>query len=42
MLRVAVEELPDMELAVEPEAIRYRSMPLISIMEALPVRQVGN
>lgn len=42
MLRVAVEELPDIELAVEPETIRYRSMPLISIMEALPVRQVGN
>ena len=28
-------------LKVEPEAIRYRSMPLISIMEALPVRRGG-
>ena len=39
VLTVLREELPDLELAVDPSEITYREMPLISIMERLPVRR---
>ena len=35
-LRVLLDQAPSLHLAVEPDTIKYRHMPLISIMEALP------
>jgi cytochrome P450 len=37
-LGVLLERLPSLRLAVEPEAVTYRPMPLINIMDRLPAK----